>query len=83
MPLSLLMQTKSEVLFEGQVERVKLPGEAGQFEVCLGHAPLVATLKQGEVIYDQGGKKQRFPIGEGVARVEKDHVTLLIWGKTA
>ena len=36
-------------LFQGEVTSVSLPGEAGSFQILNHHAPIVATLKAGDV----------------------------------
>jgi F-type H+-transporting ATPase subunit epsilon len=36
-------------LFQGEVTSVTLPGVDGSFQILNHHAPIVATLKQGEV----------------------------------
>ena len=32
------------VLFEGEADGVKVPGEKGRFEILKGHAPIISTL---------------------------------------
>ena len=36
-------------LFQGEVISVTFPGEAGSFQVLNHHAPIVATLKAGDI----------------------------------
>ena len=36
-------------LFQGEVTSVSLPGVAGSFQILNHHAPIVATLKEGEI----------------------------------
>ena len=36
-------------LFSGEVDSVKVPGSAGDFQMLNNHAPIVSTLKKGIV----------------------------------
>ena len=36
-------------LFTGEVDSVKVPGSAGDFQMLNNHAPIVSTLKKGIV----------------------------------
>ena len=54
-------------LFDGDIEKVTLPGELGQFTILPHHAPIISSLVKGEIEYfpvagggdeaDGGGKK--------------------------
>lgn len=79
MQLNLSIRTLSESLFSGPVERVKLPGQMGSFEIRPGHAPLIAGLTSGEVTYVTGGGIQQVPVQRGAVRVEKNQVEVWLW----
>ncbi|MDR3252382.1 MAG: hypothetical protein LBT35_02280 [Tannerella sp.] len=38
-------------IFDGAVAHATFPGEAGSFAVYSLHAPLISTLKRGEIVY--------------------------------
>ena len=57
---------------------VTLPGSMGSFSVLKNHAPLIATLEKGEVIYIVDKKVKSFEIEGGVVSVEKNVVKVLI-----
>ncbi len=59
--------------FDGAARQVVLPGESGEVGVLAFHAPMLCALAAGEVQIDG----QRFAIRGGVARVERNHVTIL------
>ncbi|MDE6304982.1 MAG: F0F1 ATP synthase subunit epsilon [Muribaculaceae bacterium] len=40
-----------DVLFQGEVESVTLPGAMGQFTVLHNHASLISTLVPGKIAY--------------------------------
>ena len=58
--------------------RITLPGSMGPFSVLKNHAPLIATLGKGEVIYLVDKKAKSFGIEGGVVIVENNVVKVLI-----
>ena len=65
------------LVFAGDVTQVDVPGEAGDFGVLAGHAPLIATLKPGILtIYDDGAPR-RIVVRGGFAEVGPDGLTVL------
>ena len=46
-------------LFEGEVTKVTLPGAMGLFTVLDNHAPLLSTLRAGEMLYETREKEER------------------------
>jgi len=41
--------TPDKKAFEGEVTGVKLPGTTGFFEILNNHAPIISTLKRGDI----------------------------------
>ena len=67
------------VLFEGEVKSVKLPGEEGYFEILDNHAPIIALLKEGEIrIIKEDGEKEFYDTDSGFVEVVKNKVIVLI-----
>ncbi|MEA3495468.1 MAG: ATP synthase F1 subunit epsilon [Bacteroidota bacterium] len=67
------------VLFEGEVRSVKLPGEEGYFEILDNHAPIIALLKEGEIrIIKDDGEKEFYDTDSGFVEVVKNKVIVLI-----
>ncbi|MFB6258128.1 MAG: ATP synthase F1 subunit epsilon [Flavobacteriales bacterium] len=65
-------------LYEGEVEKVQLPGKDGRFGILKGHAPLIAALKAGKLdLTDDQGNPEEFEIKGGVVEVKKDLVMVL------
>lgn len=63
------------VLFEGQVERVVLPGVMGEFEVADLHAPIVALLAHGQILIRTAPKQHadeqtHIPVDQGLVRFD-------------
>lgn len=49
--LTLRVVSPERTVYEGTVKRVTLPGELGSFTILPGHAPLISSLKSGEIRY--------------------------------
>ena len=41
-------------LYAGEVDIVTFPGVDGSFQILKNHAPIISTLKQGEVVIAEG-----------------------------
>ena len=72
--LKLKIVSPERVEFTGEVERVKVPGTSGQFEILNDHAPIISTLQKGAVEYDG----QRLEILGGFVSVQKNEVSICI-----
>ena len=78
-------------LFSGEVESITLPGALGSFQILNNHAPIVSTLKEGQVViqgkiniteamkkhFTQTGDKILFSIKSGVVEMRDNKVILL------
>ncbi len=69
MPLKLEIVTPEARIFSDDVDTVVLPGFEGEMGVLPAHAPLVTTLKPGELRYTKGGKTTELAVGEGLVEV--------------
>ncbi|HEV8155950.1 MAG TPA: F0F1 ATP synthase subunit epsilon, partial [Gaiellales bacterium] len=53
-------------VFEGEAEIVVVPGSAGQLGIMANHAPLVSSLKPGELhVTDMDGQRHEFATDGG------------------
>lgn len=64
-------------LFTGKVKSVYVPGTGGSLGILDRHAPMVSSLKAGEVRIDGEGGKQSFTIKGGVVEVLNNKVIIL------
>ncbi len=76
--MTLKIISPAEVIFEGEVSSVTLPGEKGQFTVLNNHASLVSTLVAGEVSYVAGGNRESHAIAGGIADVDNNVVSVCV-----
>ena len=75
--LRLEFVTPERAIAHEDVDEVELPGEEGFFGVLPGHAPLLASLRPGEMWYRKGADRIHAFIGGGFAEVTPDRVSIL------
>jgi F-type H+-transporting ATPase subunit epsilon len=77
----LSLVTPEGAAFEGEVEMLVVPGDAGEIGVLARHAPLVAMLKAGSTrIYRDrdSGDVVEYATGPGFFKVEQDRALALV-----
>ena len=75
---SLSVVTPEGSAYEGEAERLVVPGDAGEIGVLARHAPLVAMLRAGEIRIRSGGQWQSFAAGHGYFKVQRDRAIVLV-----
>jgi F-type H+-transporting ATPase subunit epsilon len=76
--LQLEIVTPRRVVFKGEVTSFSAPGVVGGFQVLYNHAPMLSSLKIGEVkIKDASGTEFHYAISGGFVEVRENHVLLL------
>jgi len=76
--LMLEIVTPDRLAFSGVVEEVTLSGSEGEFGVLTGHAPLLSSIKIGELNYTKDNKKAYYIVGEGYAEITGLKATVLV-----
>ena len=69
--------TPEKNVYTGEVEMVNLPGSDGSFGLLNDHAPIVSTLKAGEIKIVENGNEQVFQVNGGVVEVNNNKVIVL------
>ncbi len=77
MPIRCEIVSQDRMVFEGDVDIVVLPGEAGEMGILPNHAPLLSTLRLGFLKVRVRGEEQVFAVAGGVVEVQPDIVTVL------
>jgi len=67
--LMLEIVTPEKLAFSDVVEEVTLSGSEGEFGVLIGHAPLLSSVKSGELNYTKDNKKTYYVAGEGYVEI--------------
>ena len=69
--------TPDKTLFEGIAKSVTLPGTGGGFQLLENHAPIISTLKQGQIKIETETETQVIEIASGVIEMLKNKVIIL------
>jgi len=81
--MTLKLISTTEVLFEGEVTMVTLPGAMGRFTVLKNHASLLSTLVPGVIEYRaEAGLDEsegRFDVNGGVADVDNNVISVCVY----
>lgn len=75
----LIIVAPSGLIYHSTVEEVSFPGGEGGFTVLKGHAPLIANLTGGDIVFtESGGKEITLTIKKGFVRVYKDQIEVCV-----
>lgn len=77
--MTLKIISAEDVVFEGEVQSVTLPGTKGSFTVLHNHASLVSTLDPGKIRYVQDGQTVELPVSGGLVDVDNNVVSVCIY----
>lgn len=78
--MTLKIISSSEVVYEGEVQMVTLPGVQGRFTVLNNHASLVSTLSAGAIKYRSAdGAEDEYQVNGGIADVDRNVVSVCIY----
>ncbi len=69
--------TPENVIYEGQADVVTLPGTEGSFQILNNHAPIISSLKNGELVIKVGRDERFFDVSGGVVEVLQNKITVL------
>lgn len=77
MPLQLEIVTSERTVFSGEADMVTVPGGGGVMGVMPHHAPVLSTLKAGELRVKIGNEVHEFAIGGGFVDIHDNKVIIL------
>lgn len=78
--MTLKIISTTEIVFQGTVESVQLPGTMGRFTVLNHHASLVSSLAPGKIMYRQdNGTEHEFEVKGGIADIDNNVVSVCIY----
>ncbi|MDA9835817.1 ATP synthase F1 subunit epsilon [Flavobacteriales bacterium] len=69
--------TPDKQLYEGEATYIGLPGSDGSLGILSHHAPLVTTLRKGEITLKTDDEEITFDVNGGTVEVLNNHVTIL------
>ena len=74
---SLVVVTPVPQVFEGQVRSLQAPGTDGDFEVLVGHIPMLTSLRPGVVTLRNTDGRSIYAISGGFVEVMRHEATVL------
>jgi F-type H+-transporting ATPase subunit epsilon len=60
-----------KILYQGEADEIHVPGEEGGMSILANHAPVLASLKKGDILLVDGSHKTGFPVQAGFIEVSK------------
>jgi len=78
MSLNLKIISPERIVFNGEVESIKVPGTNGEFEVLNNHAPIISSLDKGFVEYSFNGGRNQLEVSGGFIEVKDNEVSLCV-----
>ena len=79
--MTLEILTPDKIVYQGEIIAVTVPGSMGSFQILNQHAPIIATLEQGNVVVRSATKStDTFSIRGGVVEVLRNKVIILVEG---
>jgi len=76
--IHLAVVTPEREVIETEVDEITAPGWDGEFGVLPHHAPFLAVIRSGELMYRQGKERHFMSVGFGFVEVLPEKVTVLI-----
>lgn len=76
--LTLKIVSPENVVFQGEVENVLVPGTLGSFEILNDHAPIISSLDKGTVEYTTKEGRRQLDIKGGFVEVKQNTVNLCV-----
>ncbi|MDE6397224.1 MAG: hypothetical protein K2K84_08125 [Muribaculaceae bacterium] len=79
--MTLKIISTTEILFEGSVKLVSLPGTMGRFTVLNNHASLISTLTPGSITYrpEDSDTEGSFTINGGLADIDNNVISVCVY----
>ncbi len=78
--MTLKIISTTEVVYEGEVTMVSLPGAMGRFTVLRNHASLISTLTPGAIAYrGADGVENSFDVKGGIADIDNNVVSVCVY----
>lgn len=78
--MTLKIISSVEIVFEGEVDSVTLPGTKGNFTVLRNHASLISTLTKGKLSYHTPqGEDVSVDVSGGLADIDNNIISVCIY----
>ncbi len=76
--LKLRIIAPDRLVYEGEVEKVTLPGTVGSFTVLNNHAPIISSLDKGKIAYKDTNGTEEVAVESGFAEVRDNVLSICV-----
>lgn len=76
--LKLRIIAPDRLVYEGEVEKVTLPGTVGSFTVLNNHAPIISSLDKGKIAYKDKDGLVEVAVRSGFAEVRDNVLSICV-----
>lgn len=76
--MRLTIISPESVVYDGDAERVNVPGALSPFEILRGHAPIISSLRNGSISYKSSSGNGEVGITGGFVEVSGDEVVACV-----
>lgn len=76
--LVLKVQTRQDVLYQGEIDSLTSVNQKGKFDVLREHANFISLIKDYILIKDLKGKDYRLNIGQGLMKVLDNQINIYL-----
>jgi F-type H+-transporting ATPase subunit epsilon len=70
--------TPEKTVFDAEAESVRVPGEAGAFEVLKNHAPILSSLVPGEIRVISEKRELTYTVSKGFFEFSHNNGVILV-----
>lgn len=65
-------------ILEDEADFVVVPGKVGEIGILPKHAPLLSTLKAGDIKIKKASEERRYEIKNGLVEIRRNEVKILV-----
>ncbi len=76
--LVLKVQTRKDILYQGEIDSLTSVNQKGKFDVLKEHANFISLIKDYILIKDLKGKDYRLNIGQGLMKVLDNQINIYL-----
>ena len=76
--LKLRIVSPERIVYDGEVNSLKVPGTQGSFEILDNHAPIISALSEGIIEYSTAQGKKSLNVLSGFVEVKKNQISLCV-----
>lgn len=78
--MTLKIISSEDILYQGEVTLVSLPGRLGEFTVLRNHASLISDLVPGKIRFvNMEGNTEEIPVEGGIADVDRNVISVCVF----